>query len=127
MIYLLNGTVSSLMCGIMLLFGKEMFSSPRSVYTVDVMCMFTNIVVTIASYWLFMLQILYNDVGVFSKNEIRWRLLVFGTSTTAIIVNNVLMLENILGDGSDVHAVMYAMNAILHGGIAVWTRRVSKF
>jgi len=127
MIYLLNGIVSSLMCGIMLLFGKEMFSSPRSVYTVDVMCMFTNIVVTIASYWLFMLQILYNDVGVFSKNEIRWRLLVFGTSNTTIMVNNVLMLERILGDGKDAHVAMYMINFILHGGVALWTRRLSKF
>jgi len=123
MIYLMNNLVAAFMFGIMFIFSKQMFSSDSNL--IDMLCLFVNIVVTIASYWLFMLQILYNDVNVLSKNMIRWRVLIFGASTAIIISNNVLMLERTLGDGQDIHVAMYVLNFSMHACVAMWTKRLA--
>ena len=120
LIYLMNGLVAIIMFGILLVFGRKMVTPNSNFF--DVLCLFINVIVTIASYWLFMLQILYEDVNVISKNRVRWRLFVFGTSTAIIISNNVLMLERTLGDGEYMHVAMYASNIVMRACVAMWTK-----
>ena len=120
MIYMMNMLAAMLTGGIFLMFGDQLFSSDTLV--VEFMCMFVNIVMTVASYWMFVLQILYCDIGVISTNIIRFRVLTFGCLSGGIVANNVLMIECTFGNGANVRLFMYLVNSILHGTIAMWMR-----
>jgi hypothetical protein len=122
MICLMNGFVFIVMFGMMVVFGS--FLADFS-YVVDLVCMFVNSIVAISSYWLFVIQILYNDMNVFSKNVIHWRFTIFSIFIAVIFTNNILMLERTLGDSQNTHTLMYVANFMTHGCVAAWMKGLS--
>lgn len=119
-IYTTNATIVVLMSGLFVMYGGEL--SDLNFEIVSAMITFVNAVSIIMTYWLFILQILYIDVGVISANMIRFRTLVFGGLNCGIIANNVFMLEDPFGDSVDVYVILYTVNIIIHAITAMWIR-----